>query len=281
MKDDSDGFQSGDNLNEILTLLSTLKTKAEVEATFSSLAQVLLNESQIVLGQSSYDLCEIEFYLRTPCFVDPFIHGHKRQKTFGEWYVHRKGEEGFPSRNRSGLDLSAGGDDSWGGILIRRIKSTNGEVIDGSGCVAVHLQERLNISSGKEFAKMIEVVSPTEVESPLRLVSKEKSSKLILRSPRVGLRYSEKNREERLPFICRHYRYQTNPHETSKNKHTLFLALLEQGYSCKDALDFSKVSSIKGAQYISYFESGKIEGVPADFSRLNVEKECALMGALS
>lgn len=81
------------------------------EDTFKRIANDLLNHYVLISGKKSFRICEIEFYYTGVDHNDKYTHSHELQKTSGQWYQHR-----------SGLDITCGNEDYYGGILIRAIE---------------------------------------------------------------------------------------------------------------------------------------------------------------
>jgi len=88
-----------------------------IEESFKRIANELMNDWILKIEKSSYRIAEIEFYLKNEDkHNDPYVHGHKLQKEKGRWYIHA-----------SGMDLTFGDKDSFGGILIRAIYNIENE----------------------------------------------------------------------------------------------------------------------------------------------------------
>jgi hypothetical protein len=87
------------------------------------LANELMNNRVVIVGQNQYRLTEIEFYLyHHKWFKDSTTHQDQRQLTSDHWYFHRflKSEKMKPF-HRIGLDWTCGNREQniFGGILIR------------------------------------------------------------------------------------------------------------------------------------------------------------------
>lgn len=81
------------------------------------IAKQLFNNYLLRVNDSYYRLIDIEFYLHSKGHEDTYTHGHDLQKQTGRWYFHR-----------SGIDITFGNGDHYGGILIRSMAKlpTNG-----------------------------------------------------------------------------------------------------------------------------------------------------------
>ena len=88
-----------------------------IEDSFEKIATTLFNDYKINVNDHWYRLLEIEFYYNNNSnFKDPYIHFNDLQKEQGCWYFHR-----------SGIDITFGNKDIYGGILIRRIAKVSKE----------------------------------------------------------------------------------------------------------------------------------------------------------
>ncbi len=110
-----------DSLKDIPTALDRMK----------SMANELMNNSVLKVGQNEYRLTEIEFYLfKEAGFPDPYTHRNPLQLTSNHWYFHRSSKNHILKPvNRIGLDLTCGieSEQVFGGILIRGMMDINDE----------------------------------------------------------------------------------------------------------------------------------------------------------
>src|SRR3712207_4883049 len=82
---------------------------------FTQIANMLMNKHVLQVGRTYYRITDCEFYYHAQSHKDIYTHGHERQKTsIGEWYFHG-----------SGLDITLGGNDCYGGILLTAIAEIN------------------------------------------------------------------------------------------------------------------------------------------------------------
>ncbi len=88
----------------------------DINGSFYEIADNLMNKWAIQIESKQYRIAEIEFYYNSEFHVDPYAHGHTLQNETGRWYFHG-----------SGLDLTIGGNGSYGGILIRAIYDLEGK----------------------------------------------------------------------------------------------------------------------------------------------------------
>lgn len=87
-----------------------------INESFGRIAQKLMNDFKLQVADKYYRIIECEFYYHSKNHPDPYVHGHKRQKsTKGEWYF-----------NGSGLDITLADESGFGCILIRGIAEVKG-----------------------------------------------------------------------------------------------------------------------------------------------------------
>ncbi len=80
---------------------------------FKRIASSLMNDHVLLVGENYYRFTELEFYyFEKDSHADIYSHKHDKQTTSGEWYFHG-----------SGLDITFGSKDVFGGILIRGVKN--------------------------------------------------------------------------------------------------------------------------------------------------------------
>jgi hypothetical protein len=89
-----------------------------VAAILAELAGILLQQVVLRVGNSKYQIADIEFYLHSDQHKDEFIHGDVEQQQSGRWYYNLAG----------GVDLTFGNGKGYGGILLRGLLRLNGSV---------------------------------------------------------------------------------------------------------------------------------------------------------
>ncbi|MCG9910491.1 MAG: hypothetical protein MH137_04240 [Flavobacteriales bacterium] len=100
-------------LNEFKKLIQGLTANENVEEYFDKIAELLMNSICLEVGRSLYRIIEIEFYYNDKNgHNDPYVHNDDMQLSAGMWYF-----------NGMGLDITIGGDNVFGGILIRGIRT--------------------------------------------------------------------------------------------------------------------------------------------------------------
>lgn len=82
----------------------------DIVGSFDRMASELMNEYVLKVGNAKYRITEIEFYYNSEEHKDTYSHQNELQKTTGKWYFHG-----------SGIDLTFGSGDRFGGILLRAI----------------------------------------------------------------------------------------------------------------------------------------------------------------
>ncbi len=144
---------------------------------FKKIADLLLNQYNLLIGNVEFEITEIEFYYNdNDKHNDQNIHGEDEQKISNSWYIHRRG--------RGGIDITFGDSKHYGGILIRGIKEVNSDkYIDGPLNVLKEIQKILNKSRSKLRNELKDIEN-----SVVKLKQKSsRSDKFIYQGPRVGL----------------------------------------------------------------------------------------------
>eukprot|EP00826_Nyctotherus_ovalis_P027225 TRINITY_DN2124_c0_g1_i1.p1 TRINITY_DN2124_c0_g1~~TRINITY_DN2124_c0_g1_i1.p1 ORF type:complete len:207 (-),score=37.13 TRINITY_DN2124_c0_g1_i1:52-672(-) len=179
---------------------------------------------------------EIEFYINHPNHPDKYTHSDVDQKRASCWYFHKIGKT-YRGGTYKGLDISIGGKNHFGGILIRSLfDKATGAVTEGS-CLCVDYIIRLVKSKYPDVDSIQGIVShPKYNEKVLdknglihieKIDGKETKYKYY-KGPRVGLgpKYPE--------YLNKLYRYVVLPAKVKKGKNTLVKALSEQGISKRE-----------------------------------------------
>jgi 3-methyladenine DNA glycosylase Mpg len=192
------------------------------------MAESILNKHQLLVPDSDgdvheYRICEIEFYVRNEGHDDEYTHQDEYQKTYGKWYFHRTKSGNYKGGAYKGVDLTFGNEDTYFGVLIRSIYSTDGgEFIEGP-CRCVNTILELN-GCKNVGDYMEERVDPPSARSTgnfhiKRCTGLEKYD--IYSGPRIGL-------SNKFPdFKDLPYRYVIMQDKVKKQKKTLNL-LIEQ-----------------------------------------------------
>lgn len=127
----------------------------EIEEGFLEAAKLILLDYQLVAGEESFEILELEFYFyQKYIHPDPYSHAFQYPKRVipkmsvtGSWYFHRFiGIEKY-THTRRGLDLTYGSAEreAYGGLLIRSVKRENdGKFISGPSNVVAYVLEAAN-----------------------------------------------------------------------------------------------------------------------------------------
>lgn len=198
---------------------------------FDQLAETVINESVLVVCGKKLRFREIEFYVNHPNHKDIYTHSDPDQKRAGFWYFHKIGKA-YRGGTYKGLDISIGGSNFYGGILLRSLLNIeSGEIIEGS-CLCVDniikiiqkaypgtdsIQQIVEHANFKE--KVLDQTGMIHIE---KLPDKQEKYKTY-KGPRVGL--GAKCPE----FLNKLYRYVVLPAKVKKGKETLVKSLVEQG----------------------------------------------------
>jgi len=144
---------------------------------FSSIAELLLNNSILKVKNESFYITEIEFYYSAKNHNDCAIHGNENQLESNTWYVHTKG--------RGGIDITFGNKNKkeFGGILIRGIQSiSKSTYIDGPTNTLKYILKILNTDRNNLRAQLSNIDM-----SVLQIVQSETKDNFLFQGPRIGL----------------------------------------------------------------------------------------------
>lgn len=90
--------------------------ESNIDNDFNRIANELMNHWILKVDSKEYRITEIEFYLKSDIHNDNYSHGHDLQKEKEKWYFHG-----------SGVDITFGSNNFYGGILIRAIYDLAGK----------------------------------------------------------------------------------------------------------------------------------------------------------
>lgn len=173
---------------------------------FKRIAEKLMNHWILVSGSNRYRIAEIEFYLRNDDWhKDVYTHGHPMQKTSHHWYFHG-----------SGIDITFGQDDFYGGILLRAIYDLNKDEYHYGPLVL--LQELFSNfpdihNTHLELGLIPDAENSIEREKPIA-------------APRIGL-----NPKHDQVFYEKNYRFLVMPKKKHGEKTRIWEAMEKSGYS--------------------------------------------------
>jgi hypothetical protein len=182
-------------------------TEGKIEDDFQRIANDLLNNWVLKVEDALYRITEIEFYYKDKGkkHDDTYIHGHELQKQKGKWYFHG-----------SGIDLTFGDGEAYGGILIRAIYRINDKKFC-YGPLRCILEIFSNLSSIYKPEMSFCLIPATEglfeIENPIR-------------AQRVGL-----NSENDPVMWNKYYRFLVMPKQKHADKTGIEVAMKNQNYS--------------------------------------------------
>ena len=149
-----------DLLHKTLSDIATLsRSTAEVETGFLEAAKLILLDYQLIAGEESFEILELEFYFyQKQIHPDPYSHAFQYPKRVipkmsvtGSWYFHRFiGVEKY-THTRRGLDLTYGSaeHEAYGGLLIRSVKrESDGKRVSGPSNVVAYVLEAADNPEG-------------------------------------------------------------------------------------------------------------------------------------
>lgn len=183
---------------------------AQPSESFQRIANDLMNNWHLVSGNKKYRITEIEFYYKHKKYhKDPYVHGHKQQKTSHQWYFHG-----------SGIDLTFGTDEFYGGILIRAIyNDEDSEYHYGPLKILTELFKNFDGIYNYDTSWGLEPITFWHFD-------KEKP----IAAPRVGL-----NPTKDPDMAKRLYRFIVMRKFEHKEKGKILQSMIEQGYSEEEA----------------------------------------------
>lgn len=179
----------------------------KIEDDFQRIANDLLNNWVLKVEDALYRITEIEFYYKGETHDDSYIHGHKLQQQKGKWYFHG-----------SGIDVTFGDGNAYGGILIRAIcKINKGEEMYCYG----------PLNCVQELFGNFPTIFNTEINFGFIQVNEDQIVKeKVIRAPRVGLN-STKNPE----MWNKYYRFLVMPKQKHADKTGIIEAMKSQDFT--------------------------------------------------
>jgi hypothetical protein len=232
---------------------------------FEQIADQLLNRTRLVAGGLPHRLVEIEFYYRGPGHEDPFTHADPIQAHPGRWYFHRTGGV-YRGGSFKGLDVTFGGGDARGGILIRGMESPDGRLIDGPSVLVDELLRRTGVASVRDLDHAIAGRLAHDPTCPLQLVEAADPTKKMLACARVGLSLRRAEPGSTRPhFLTRPYRYLTEPVRTAKGKVHMVLALHRSGMPADEIRKATACPRPAIDRYVAEYKAGRRAGRFEDY----------------
>ncbi len=225
---------------------------------FDVIAEHLLNRARLVAGGSPHRFTEVEFYYHAPDHPDAFAHRDPLQKECGRWYFHRTGGV-LRGGSFKGLDLTFGDGSAHGGVLIRGFEAADGTLIDGPSLCVDRLLDCTGATSLAQLDRAVAGLSAWDEDSTLILRAEAAGEPRPLhRSGRVGLTLKKAQPTSHLPrYLCRTYRYLSEPRRIAKGKLYLVLALHASGASADKIREITGCPKATVARYVADFEAGR------------------------
>ena len=227
---------------------------------FDAIAARLLNGSRLhVLGQP-HRFTEVEFYYHGGAHPDPFTHRDPVQLECGRWYFHRT-RGVYRGGSFNGFDLTFGGPDVYGGVLIRGLEKPDGTLVDGPSLCVDHLLAVTGASDVAELDRAIGTRVAWDQTNLLRLMWIDPmDDRPVHRSARVGLSLKRARKSPEPPrYVLRPYRYFTEPRRIGKGKAQMVLALHVAGKSAEEIHALTGCPRATVQRYVSDFEEGRSE----------------------
>jgi hypothetical protein len=186
-------------------MILNLRTDSQnINDDFKRIATELMNDWVLKIENSMYRIIEIEFYFKSKSHNDDYAHAHELQKKPDCWYFHA-----------SGVDITFGNDEAYGGILIRGIFNL-GSLKYTYGPINVVTELFSNLQSVYNHSYSFGLIA-----APENIIKFENP----ISAPRVGLN-KNKNPEMRDKL----YRYLVMPKEQHAEKTNIETAMKKQNY---------------------------------------------------
>lgn len=196
-------------------------TPETIEEDFARIANELMNQWVLAVNDTYYRITEIEFYCKSILdegpIKDPYTHGHAEQKKSGTWYFHG-----------SGIDLTFGCEEYYGGILIRGIYKFDSTLEEKFKHISGPLKSVTEILSSFGSCELKDI--EFGLTESVKVTTIELTKKTPIKAPRVGLNLNtNEGTHDKL------YRFLIAPKFTSTNKSIIIDSLEKQGIERKDA----------------------------------------------
>jgi hypothetical protein len=236
----------------------------DLAAWFDLIARRLLCGCRLMVAGELHRLTEIEMYYHGGTRLDPFSHRDPIQNSTGLWYFHRS-RGVYRGGSFKGVDLTFGGPEAFGGMLIRGMEREDGTLVDGPSLCVDYL---LAMTGHLTVALLDEAIARRpawDPNNPLHVQWMNEPAELpILKTARVGLSLKRVNDSD-LParFILRPYRYLTEPRRIGKGKLHMVLALHAQGASAVEIRERTGCPKSAIDRWIGEYETG---GRESDFT---------------
>jgi hypothetical protein len=232
---------------------------------FAGIADILLNQSRLVVGAEPWRLTEIEFYYRGPGHMDPFAHADPVQAHLGRWYFHRT-HGVYRGGSFKGLDLTFGDGEARGGILLRGAERPDGTVIDGPSLFVDALLRGTETTSVRELDRALGERLAWDRANPVHFVRTSDAGRPVLACARVGLSLrAARPGFTGDTFLTQPYRFLTDPRRTRKGKVQMILGLRRQGRTVEEIVLATRSPVRSVVAILAEYEAGLREGRFEDY----------------
>jgi hypothetical protein len=248
------------NWQSLLLEPGRLEDEDDFSAWFDAIAGRLLCGCRLVVAGEAYRLTEVEMYYHGGTHLDPFSHRDPIQKGTGLWYFHRT-HGVYRSGSFKGVDLTFGGAEAYGGVLIRAFEADDRALVDGPSLYVDYLLARTGKASVARLDEAMEGRPAWDPDNPLHLQwQSEMTDRPILKTARVGLSLKRARKSDLLTrFLLRRYRYLSEPRRISKGKLHMALALHAQGVSPAEIREYTGCPTGAIDRWIADYREGARE----------------------
>lgn len=197
-----------------------------------ALAQALLGEHELVVNARAHRIVEIEAYYFGEQHRDPFAHRDPRQLEPGRWYLHRTGGT-LRGGSFKGIDLTFGRPGTYGGILLRSVRTDTGSLVSGPSLLVDHLVTVCALEHHAALDAHFAGLGALDPTSLVHLRPAPARGDPIVRTARVGLtlkRWTGGAPNASMPeYVGRPDRFLTDPRAIKKGRTQTIVALHEAG----------------------------------------------------
>lgn len=207
---------------------------------FTTIATKIFNNFQLEINKNYYRFLDIEFYYSSESFKDIYAHRHPEQLKMNKWYFHG-----------SGIDMTIGNGENYGGILIRGLAKLSGEISPDKLYVEKEIHGQLNVQT-EICSKFHDIFSEKANTFCLHDISRDRQSTMmkipthIIKTRRIGLNASKDTSPDKV-FYNGKYRFVIFPHLKLKDKTQIATDMRSQypDYS------FEEISKLLGSKFHS------------------------------
>lgn len=246
-------------MEDLLYLDSPLYDRCDsLDAKFATMANMLLNNVDLMINELPYRLEEIEFYLHTADHTDLYTHRDNDQSTPYRWYFHKQSGGAYKGGTYKGLDITFGYKNNkqttYGGILIRAI-STDESVIIGPCNTVDHI---LSTCDWCTISDLVSELGDNIIQKSILYLklNRDREQRNVYTSPRVGLSFKYPD------FATKNYRFLTNIRTLNKYKPSVLINLVINGESMAEITKKTGVNARLIEKYINTYKSAYDKTLP-------------------